>query len=381
MNYFRKERKMAKRIESTPKADGFRMPGEFEEQKQIWMLWPERPDNWRNGAKPAQKVFTEVAKAISQFEPVTVCVSPAQYQHARYMLPTEIRVVEMTSNDAWIRDCGPTFVVNDKGDVRAIDWEFNSWGGLVDGLYFPWDQDNLVAQKVCEIEGVDSYRTPDFVLEGGSIHVDGEGTLLTTEECLLSPGRNPSLTRAEIEEKLRQYLSVEKIIWLPFGIYNDETNGHIDNMCCFVKPGEVLLAWTDDENDPQYARSRAAFDLLSHTVDAKGRSFVIHKLPIPKHPICITEEDLLGYDFEAGEDQREAGERLAASYINFYLANHCVLLPRFGDENDTVAAEILGKCFPDRRILPVDARVILTGGGNIHCITQQIPAKKRGNRL
>ena len=220
-----------------------------------------------------------------------------------------------------------------------------------------------------------------FVLEGGSIHVDGEGTLLTTEECLLSPGRNPSLTRAEIEEKLCQYLSVEKIIWLPFGIYNDETNGHIDNMCCFVKPGEVLLAWADDENDPQYARSRAAFDLLSHTVDAKGRSFVIHKLPIPKHPICITEEDLLGYDFEAGEDQREAGERLAASYINFYLANHCVLLPRFGDENDTVAAEILGKCFPDRRILPVDARVILTGGGNIHCITQQIPAKKRGNRL
>ena len=221
----------------------------------------------------------------------------------------------------------------------------------------------------------------DHLHDGGSIHVDGEGTLLTTEECLLSPGRNPSLTRAEIEEKLRQYLSVEKIIWLPFGIYNDETNGHIDNMCCFVKPGEVLLAWTDDENDPQYARSRAAFDLLSHTVDAKGRSFVIHKLPIPKHPICITEEDLLGYDFEAGEDQREAGERLAASYINFYLANHCVLLPRFGDENDTVAAEILGKCFPDRRILPIDARVILTGGGNIHCITQQIPAKKRGNRL
>lgn len=152
-------------------------------------------------------------------------------------------------------------------------------------------------------------------------------------------------------------------------------------MCCFVKPGEVLLAWTDDENDPQYARSRAAFDLLSHTVDAKGRSFVIHKLPIPKHPICITEEDLLGYDFEAGEDQREAGERLAASYINFYLANHCVLLPRFGDENDTVAAEILGKCFPDRRILPVDARVILTGGGNIHCITQQIPAKKKRKQI
>ena len=356
------------------------MPGEFEPHDGCWIIWPERPDNWRLGAKPAQKVFVEVAKAISQFEPVTVCVSNAQYDNARSQLPEEVRVVEMSTDDSWIRDCGPTFVTNGS-EVRGVDWSFNAWGGLVDGLYFPWDKDDHVARKVCDIERKDRYRLDDFVLEGGSIHVDGEGTLLTTEECLLSPGRNPSLTRAEIEEKLRQYLSVEKIIWLPFGIYNDETNGHIDNMCCFVKPGEVLLAWTEDENDPQYARSRAAFDLLSHTVDAKGRSFVIHKLPIPKHPICITEEDLLGYDFEAGEDQREAGERLAASYINFYLANHCVLLPRFGDENDTVAAEILGKCFPDRRILPVDARVILTGGGNIHCITQQIPAKKRGNRL
>ena len=171
---------MAKRIDSTPRKDGFRMPAEFEPQKQIWMLWPERPDNWRDGAKPAQKVFANVAKAISEFEPVTMCVSPAQYAHARNVLPPEIRVVEMTSNDAWIRDCGPTFVVNDKGEVRANDWSFNAWGGLFDGLYFPWDQDDLVAQKVCDIEGVDTYRTPDFVLEGGSIHVDGEGTLLTT---------------------------------------------------------------------------------------------------------------------------------------------------------------------------------------------------------
>lgn len=245
-----------------------------------------------------------------------------------------------------------------------------------DGLYSHFEHDREVPERICSFLGDSFYNARPFVLEGGSIHVDGEGPALTTEECLLSPGCQPSLSKAEIEEKLRQYLSVEKIIWLPFGIYNDETNGHIDNMCCFVKPGEVLLAWTDDENDPQYARSRAAFDLLSHTVDAKGRSFVIHKLPIPKHPICITEEDLLGYDFEAGEDQREAGERLAASYINFYLANHCVLLPRFGDENDTVAAEILGKCFPDRRILPVDARVILTGGGNFTVLPSRFRQRK-----
>ena len=154
-------------------------------------------------------------------------------------------------------------------------------------------------------------------------------------------------------------------------------------MCCFVKPGEVLLAWTDDENDPQYARSRAAFDLLSHTVDAKGRSFVIHKLPIPKHPICYYRRRFFSaYVFlKLAKTSGKPGNALPPAISIFYLANHCVLLPRFGDENDTVAAEILGKCFPDRRILPVDARVILTGGGNIHCITQQIPAKKRGNRL
>ena len=368
-------------LHTTPKTDGFSMPAEFERHAGCLLIWPERGDSWRSGGWPARKAFVAVASAIAQSETVTMLVSPAQYETARAMLPPEIRLVEMETDDSWARDVCPTFVRSAAGNIRGIDWGFNAWGGLEDGLYFPWDKDNHVARKVCDLFWTDTYDSRDFILEGGSIHVDGEGTLLTTEECLLSPGRNPSLTRAEIEEKLRQYLSVEKIIWLPFGIYNDETNGHIDNMCCFVKPGEVLLAWTDDENDPQYARSRAAFDLLSHTVDAKGRSFVIHKLPIPKHPICITEEDLLGYDFEAGEDQREAGERLAASYINFYLANHCVLLPRFGDENDTVAAEILGKCFPDRRILPVDARVILTGGGNIHCITQQIPAKKRGNRL
>ena len=191
-------------LHTTPRADGFRMPAEWEPHAQTWLLWPERPDNWRDGAKPAQKVFAEVAKAISQFEPVTMCVSPAQYAHARNVLPGDIRVVEMTSNDSWIRDCGPTFLVNDKGAVRAVDWDFNAWGGLYDGLYFPWDQDDMVPRKVCDIEGVDTYRPPGFVLEGGSIHVDGEGTLLTTKMCLLSPGRNPDKTQEEIEAQLKE---------------------------------------------------------------------------------------------------------------------------------------------------------------------------------
>ena len=201
---------MAKRITgSTPKLDGYRMPAEFEPQAGVWMLWPERNDNWRDGAKPAQKAFLDVATAILQFEPVTVCVSPAQYQNARERLPRAVRVVEMASNDAWIRDCGPTFLVNDNGGVRAVDWTFNAWGGLVDGLYFPWDLDDQVAQKVCEIERVDSYRTEGFVLEGGSIHVDGEGTVLTTEMCLLSEGRNPDMDRGAIERMLCDYLGCE----------------------------------------------------------------------------------------------------------------------------------------------------------------------------
>ena len=202
---------MAKRIEkTTPKQDGFRMPGEYEPQEKVWMIWPERPDNWRDGGKPAQAAFTEVAKAISKFTPMNVVVSQQQFQNCRRQLPEDITVYEMSNNDAWIRDCGPSFVINDKGELRGNDWGFNAWGGLVDGLYFPWDQDDLVAQKICEIEHVDSYRTADFILEGGSFHVDGEGTVLTTEMCLLSEGRNPHMTKEEIEQKT---------IELPHGIF------------------------------------------------------------------------------------------------------------------------------------------------------------------
>ena len=173
---------MAKRIiGTTPKQDGYRMPAEFEPQQGVWMLWPERNDNWRDGGKPAQKAFADVAKAIAKFEKVTVGASVRQYQNARAKLPENIRVVELESDDAWVRDCGPTFLVNDKGGLRAVDWEFNAWGGLVDGLYFPWDKDDQIARKICEIADVDSYRTEGFVLEGGSIHVDGEGTVLTRE--------------------------------------------------------------------------------------------------------------------------------------------------------------------------------------------------------
>ena len=277
---------MAKLItNSTPKADGFRMPGEFEEQKQIFMIWPERTDNWRAGAKPAQKTFANVAAAISEFEPVTMCVSAAQYEHAKAMLPAGVRIIEMSSNDAWCRDMGPSFLINDKGEIRACDWSFNAWGGLVDGLYFPWDKDDQIASKICELEQIDSYRTDDFVLEGGSFHVDGEGTLITTEMCLLSKGRNPHLTKAQIEQKLKDYLNVDTIIWSKDGIDPDETNGHIDDVACFVRPGEVACIYTDDPTDPFYKEAQAAYHTLSNAVDAKGRKLIVHKLCTTQAPV------------------------------------------------------------------------------------------------
>ncbi len=359
-------------IDSTPLADGYRMPAEWAHHSGCWLIWPERPDNWRQGGKPAQAAFTAVATAIATTEPVTVAVSARQFDNARSELPQHIRVVEMSNDDAWIRDCGPTFVVNDAGDVRGVDWDFNAWGGLVDGLYFPWAADDAVARKVLEIEGAARYKAP-FVLEGGSIDVDGEGTLLVTEECLLSAGRNPDLTREEIEALLRTYLGVEVIVWLPFGVYMDETNGHVDNFCRFVEPGKVMLTWTDDQDDPQYERSAAALKVLENTLDAKGRAFQVIKIAQPG-PIFITAEESQGVDSIAGTLPRETGDRLAGSYVNSYIGNDTVVLPIFDDAHDDAAIAAYTEMFAPRRILTVPGREILLGGGNIHCITQQVPS-------
>jgi agmatine deiminase len=349
------------------------MPGEFERHDGTWMLWPERPDNWRLGAKPAQKAFVDVATAISQFEPVTMGVSAAQYTNARNLLPAQVRVVEISNNDSWMRDCGPTFV-NDGKTVRAIDWDFNAWGGLLGGLYFPWDLDDLVARKVADLERVDRYKAP-MVLEGGSIHVDGEGTLLTTEECLLNENRNPQLSRAEIEANLQDYLNIEKIIWLDKGVYNDETNGHVDNICCFIRPGVIALTWTDDKDDPQYEISNDAFERLMHATDARGRRLEVHKIYQPG-PIYITEDESGGVDAIEGTLPRQAGDRLAGSYVNFYIVNGGAVVPIFNDPHDGASLETLQKLMPERKVVGVHAREILLGGGNIHCITQQQPAAK-----
>jgi agmatine deiminase len=365
---------MSAEIDSTPAADGYRMPAEFEPHGGCWMLWPQRPDNWRLGGEPAQAAFAAVAEAINASEPVTMGVSDAQFERCRAMLPASIRVVELSSDDAWMRDVGPSFVVDGHGGMRGVDWRFNAWGGLAGGLYVPWDRDERVACKVLEAERCARYRAP-LVLEGGSIHVDGEGTVLTTEQCLLHPNRNPELSRAQIERSLLDFLGAERVIWLGQGVPEDETDGHVDNLACFARPGVVLLSWCEERSDPQHAVSRDALARLQSAHDARGRPLEVLRLPVPG-PLRISEEEAGGVISVPGSQPRSAGERMAASYANFYIASDRVVFPLLDPRTDEQAAEVLRDCFADREIVGVPAREILLGGGNIHCITQQVPASR-----
>lgn len=363
---------MSKRITgSTPKADGFRMPAEFEKQKRIWMCWPYRSDVWRNNAVPAEEAFAEVAKAISLFEPVTVIANDSCIGDAVKMLPEQISIVSAPYDDAWARDTGPTFVVNGNSEIRACDWEFNSWGGTYDGLLPSWDNDDRLAEWICNYTGIDRYRTDGIVLEGGSFHVDGEGTAITTEMCLLSKGRNPHLTKREIEDKLKNYLNLEKIIWLKDGIDPDETNGHVDDVACFARPGEVICINEENHNSPFYEASQSAVRILEESVDAKGRGLKVHKLCCPKEAVRLPDDYRISTD--NGSKGRLPGDVCYASYCNFLIVNGGVIVPQFGDENDERALHELSVIFPDREVVGVNTREIVYGGGNIHCITQQEP--------
>ncbi len=364
-----------------PKSQGWMMPGEWRTHERCWMLWPFRTDNWRDNAKQARASFANVAKAIGKFEPVVIGVIANQIETAQtFFSPGDnVKLEIFDYNDSWMRDVGPTFLVNNSSTtVCGVDWQFNAWGGV----YEPFDKDQTVAKRVLQLTNTETIFTADFVLEGGSIHVDGEGTILTTEECLLNPNRNPSLSKEEIEERLLHYLGGEKVIWLKRGLVADEdTNGHIDNIACFSRPGEVLLSWSDDEHDPQYEVCREAFDILSATTDAKGRSINILKLHIPP-AMYYTEEDctLLTAPTASGsagsgevDMSRSAGERMAASYVNFYIANGGIVMPSFHPESDEHALAVIQGAFPGYEVVLVPGRDILLGGGNIHCITQQQP--------
>ena len=366
---------------NTPVGDGFYMPGEYEAHEGCVIVWPQRPGSWSFGAVKACAAFTAVIKAIAASEHVYVICGKEHWVKAREALAdvSNTTLLLMETDDSWARDIAPTYVVRGEGAercLRCVNWSFNAWGGAVDGLYPDWRQDDAFAVAFAQKRGDKVYDAAPFVLEGGSIHSDGQGTVLVTEACLLSKGRNPSMSKEQIEAKLLSYLGAEKVIWLPRGIYNDETNEHVDNVCAFIRPGEVVLAWTDKEDDHQYPLSKASLDVLEQATDARGRKLIVHKLPVPDVPVCISQDEVAGYDFVEGEDMREAGERLAASYVNFYFTNDSVVMPAFGGENaasDERAAKIMARLCPERKVVAIPARAILTGGGNIHCITQQIP--------
>ena len=361
-------------LTSTPKADGFRMPGEFEPQSHVWMIWPERTDVWRNNAVPGQKAFVDVATAIARFTPVTLLTSAGQLDNAQRQLPSNINVLEMPSNDSWARDSGPSFVINDKGEQRVVDWRFNAYGGLEEGLYTPWDDDDRIPERLSDHLGLDRYRAP-LVCEGGAIHVDGQGTLITTPDCIPNPNRNPNMSMGEIEQALGDYLNVDKIIWLDCPM-EEETDGHVDQLVAFVRPGEVILTWTDDQQNDYYDIVHDAFEALSRNKDAQGRSLKIHKLYLPE-PMFLTAEEAAGLDQDDVIFPREAGFPIADCYINYLITNNGVIVPTFDQPAaDNLALSLISEVFPKHEVVGVPSREIGIGGGLIHCITQQQPAAK-----
>lgn len=348
------------------------MPAEYEPHAGTIVIFPERKGSWIYGAAAAQRAFCEVIRKIAACEKVYVVVSRnvriKAYSHLFDLISKgSVTLLNIETNDSWARDTAPTFVTDGR-QVRGVNWTFNAWGGEVDGLYKRWLQDDRMAKRLLWLLRYDCYDASPFVLEGGSVHSNGKGTVITTEECLLSAGRNPSLSKEEIEQKLKDYLGCERVVWLPYGICGDETNGHVDNICAFVNEDTVLLAWTEEGEQGV----RCAEDLK--VLRSNGLKAI--KLPLPQRDVRISEYEAEGFIYEAGETERTVGERLAASYVNFYVCNAGVLVPQFGDINDAKAVEIISAAFPDRSVIGINAHDIIVGGGNIHCITQQIPEAK-----
>ena len=354
--------------------DGFSMPAEYWQHSHTLMLWPERNDIWRNGAKPIQKTIVELSRVVSEFEPVIVGVTAQQYMHARNMLPSCVKLFEISYNDIWIRDIAPTFLVNNEC-IRGVDWKFNAWGGCEDGLYYPWDLDDSLAQKLLELYDFPRYAA-DMVLEGGAIATDGEGTLIATEQCLLNKNRNPSLSKNDIEYRLKTYLNITKVIWLKSGLMFDEAGGHIDNLCTFARPGEVLLAWTNDKNHPQYPICQNAFNVLAKAKDALDRPLKIERIELPE-TMRFTAEETAGLDYSPYTIRRSTDGSLLGSYINFVHVNGGVIIPTFGCEQDAAALEQFKALFPAKQIVQVSAREIILGGGGLHCVTKEVPPKAK----
>ena len=337
-----------------PIENGFFWPAEWEPHRRTWMCWPSREECFggKEGLLRARQAYARVAHSISAFEPVTLAVCPEDAAEAKLATSGKIEIFETPLDDGWARDIGPTFLRNPDGRLGGVQWIFNAWGHK----YQPYTHDALFARRVLQRIGATEYSAP-IICEGGALHCDGEGTLLTTEQCLLNANRNPNLGREDVETQLGLYLGARKVIWIG-GVFSDrETDGHIDNIACFAAPGRVIVGIPSSRSHPDYRPVQQAIRTLSSLRDGMGRRLEIIPLPQP-------------------EKLRPswAGQLLQASYVNFYLANGAVIMPGFEDPHDEPARKILGDIFPGRDIVQIEALDIVQGGGGIHCITQQEPA-------
>ena len=341
-----------------PKDFNYKMPAEWTPHTRTFISWPVQasmcyPDDYESVCKG----YEENIKAIAEFEEVAVLVNPEELERVEELFDaSNISFLPIQHSDAWLRDNGPTFLIDEKGNIAGINWIFNAWGEK----YAPWDLDNTVAPQILKHFDIKCFDAP-LVMEGGSIHVDGEGTLITTKECLLNPNRNKELTKEQIEDYLKQYLNVEKIIWLKRGLSGDETDGHVDNIACFAAPGKILIQVCDDPEDENYRITNENLEILRNETDAKGRRFDIIEIKQP-----------LRTEYE--------GSRLTLSYLNFYFVNGGIILPVFAGaakETDEMAEKVLSTVFPDRKIRTINGMAVIKEGGNVHCTTQQMPEYTR----
>jgi agmatine deiminase len=316
------------------------------------MAWPKRVELWREFIEAARDDYARVAQAIARFESVTLLADPEHLEDARRRCGPSINVVSMPIDDSWLRDSGPTVVIDRAGRRAAAAFTFNAWGSK----YQPYDRDAALGERIAALTGIPAYRS-SLVVEGGGFLSDGEGTLLTAETCVLNPNRNPGWTKAQAEAELRAMLGVEKVIWLPGDVTDTETDGHVDGFVAYVKPATVLCEVVADPGDPRYAIMAENRRVLETETDARGRRFEL--LPMVEAPRSAAPRGQDGY---------------CRSYVNFYLANGAVIAPAYGIAEDARAVDTLRRAYPDRAIVPVALDDLFRGGGGIHCVTQQEPA-------
>ena len=336
-------------MNGVPRDLGFRRPAEFEPHERTWMSWPHRADLYGERLAQVREAYSKIARAIAGFEPVVMVAHPEHADTARTMLGHTAEIVELPIDDCWIRDSGPTFVVDKAGRVGGVSWRFNAWGGK----HTPWADDDALATRILARENLEGCRSW-LTCEGGSLTSDGEGTLIVTETSILNPNRNPGINKAFATSELKAMLGVEKVIWLPGDPLDLETDGHIDGMCCFVRPGTVLFETNPDPRDPHTRILAENLAVLRHETDAKGRAFEV--IPIAE-----------------AVDAEVTSEVFARSYINFYLPNGGVILPGYGTKGDAAARALLASVFPDRKVVQIDVNTVAAGGGAVHCITQEQP--------